>query len=53
MLMHIMLWILHVSSLQEGLEEVVRMVNFFQVYTLNHQLMEQLKGNKASMEIYG
>lgn len=53
MLMHIMLWILHVCSLQEGLEEVVRMVNFFQVYTLNHQLMEQLKGNTASMEIYG
>lgn len=53
MLMHIMLWTLHVCSLQEGLEEVVRMVNFFQVYTLNHQLMEQLKGNTASMEIYG
>lgn len=51
--MHITLWILHVCSLQEGLEEVVRMVNFFQVYTLNHQLMEQLKGSKASIEICG
>lgn len=49
----IVLSILQVHLLQEVLEEVVRMVNFFQVYTLNHQLMGQLKGSKARIEIYG
>lgn len=51
--MCIVLRILQVSSLRDVIVGVMRMVNFFQVYALIHQLVDWLKGRKADMAIDG